>query len=264
MGKKKMAVLGTENEEEAKKKAAVKREQKKLREGKTAEPEVLKVSEPVNQAAEVSAEPETVEDKKSFKKIRVRTKNYQGMKSKVDVGQVYSLSDGIKLLREVSYAKFDPAVELHFVLKDKGVNRDVELPHSTGKTRRIAVADDETVAKIEKGQIDFDILISSPAQMGKLVKFAKVLGPRGLMPNPKNGTVVPDPEKTAKTMTGKNSIMLKTEKDAPLIHVRVGKLSMKDKELSENISAVSEALAGKTTKIVLKSTQSPAIKIAVA
>jgi large subunit ribosomal protein L1 len=255
MGKKAVAILGTEDEEAAKKKAAVKREQKKLRKGEGPKPEEVNVEEVLSGA------PPAPEEKKSIKKVRVRSKNYQSLKSKVDVTRTYSLSDGIKLLREVSYAKFDPSVELHLSLKDKGVSKDVEMPHSTGKVKRISIANEETLAKIEKGQIDFDVLLASADQMPKIVKFAKVLGPKGLMPNPKTGTVVPNPEKTAKEMSGKNSLYLKTEKDAPLIHTTVGKLSMSDKDLTDNISAVTGALSGKTIKIVLKSSMSPAIKL---
>jgi large subunit ribosomal protein L1 len=257
MGKKAVAILGTEDEEAAKKKAAVKREQKKLRKGEGPKTEESNVEEVLSGA------PPAPEEKKSVKKVRVRSKNYQTFKSKVDVTRTYSLTDGIKLLREVSYAKFDPSVELHLSLKDKGISKDVEMPHSTGKVKRIAIASDETLAKIEKGQIDFDVLLASADQMPKIVKFAKVLGPKGLMPNPKTGTVVPNPEKSAKEMSGKNSLYLKTEKDAPLIHTTIGKLSMSDKDLTDNISAVTGALSGKTVKIVLKSSMSPAIKLTV-
>lgn len=257
MGKKKMAVLGTENEDQAKKKADVKREQKKMRKGdapKTNEPDV---------AAILSGEPAVEEEKKTVKKAHIRSKNYQNLKSKVGIDQTYPLSNAIKLLREVSYAKFDSAVELHISLKEKSAAKDVDLPHSTGKIKRVAVVSEELLAKIGKGQIDFDVLIASPDQMKDLVKFAKVLGPKGLMPNPKNGTVVPNPEKTAKDMSGKNALTLKSEKDAALLHLLVGKMSMSDKDLSDNINAVTNAVTGQATKIVLKSTMSPAIKLTI-
>ncbi len=255
MGKKKMAVLGTENEEEAKKKAEVKREQKKMRKGE------VKANEP-NVEAILSGEPVIEEEKKSVKKIRVRSKGYQALKSKVQVDQTYNLSNAIKLLREVSYAKFDAAVELHISLKEKSAAKEVDLPHATGKVKRVAVVSPEVLEKIAKNQVDFDVLIASPDQMKDLVRFAKVLGPKGLMPNPKNGTVVPNPEKTAKDMSGRNALTLKSEKDAPLLHLSVGKMSMSDKDLSDNISAVTNAVSGQATKIILKSSMSPAIKLA--
>jgi large subunit ribosomal protein L1 len=99
--------------------------------------------------------------------------------------------------------------------------------------------------------------------MAKLVKLAKVLGPKGLMPNPKNGTIVNDPANLAKTMAARNSVSLKCEKDAPLIHLSIGKLSLGDKKVSENIAAVLAGLTGlQVRKVVLKSTMSPAIKLA--
>lgn len=254
-----MAVLGTENEEEAKKKADVKREQKKLREGKGKKEEVVVSAAPDVETAQSSEG--AAEEKKSIKRVRVRSKSYKALKSQVDITKQYPLSEGLKLLREVSKTKFDPSVELHISLKEKGFNKEVELPHTTGKTKRIAIANEETIAKIQKNQIDFDVLLASADQMGSLVKFAKVLGPKGLMPNPKNGTVVTNPEKTAKDMAGRVSVNLKTEKDAPLLHTTVGKLSMTDKVLEENITAITNSVAGKSVKIILKSSMSPAIKL---
>ncbi len=270
MGKKAVAIIGSVNEEELKKKAAEKLHQKKLRQGKG--------ERVVDTTAESLAELEVVEKKlqesqnlqpqeptsktSSFKKSRVRSKPYQAAKSKVGVSKVYTISDAIKLLRDISLTKFDATVELHLVLKEKGAPKEVELPHSTGKTRRVAIADEATVAKIESGKIDFDVLYASPNQMGKLVKFAKVLGPKGLMPNPKNGTVVADPTSAIKKLSDK-SVVLKTEKEAPLIHTIVGKLSASDQQLTANIKAILDAFEGKLVKVVLKSTMSPAIKIQV-
>ncbi|KKU78514.1 MAG: 50S ribosomal protein L1, partial [Candidatus Amesbacteria bacterium GW2011_GWA2_47_70] len=174
----------------------------------------------------------------------------------------------IKLLRDVSLTKFDATVELHLVLKEKGLSKEIELPHPTGFARRVAIADDATMAKIAAGKIDFDVLLASPADMPKLVKYAKVLGPRGLMPNPKNGTIVDNPAATAKKLAGSNTISVKTEKDAPLIHTVVGKLSMTDVQLIDNTSVILNSLFPKESisqisKAVLKSTMSPAIKLAV-
>lgn len=264
MGKKKMAVLGTEDESASKAKAGVKREQKKMRasagsaSSKKDEPNVEAILGGITESTLAAQE-----EKKSVKKVHVRSKNYKTLKAMVDVTKTYDLSDAIKLLREVSKVSFDPSVELHITLIEKSASKEIDLPHTNGKTRRIAVATDETIEKITKNIIDFDVLLASPDQMGKLVRFAKTLGPKGLMPNPKNGTVVPDPEKTAKAMAGKISVTLKTEKDAPLIHTTVGKLSMSDKDLTENITAITSPYVGKFTKIVLKSSMSPAIKLSI-
>ncbi|MEK7154976.1 MAG: hypothetical protein AAB697_02515 [Patescibacteria group bacterium] len=258
MGKKAVAIIGSENEGELRKKESVKREQKKLREHKgekQPEPEAI-VETPVT------------EEVKKVKIARIRSKPYQTAKSKVDVTKTYTISDAIKLLRDVTLTKFDGTVELHLVLKDLPAGRqekEIELPHSTGKVRKIGVANDEFIKQLESGTVnlDLDSLYASPDQMGKLVKFAKVLGPKGLMPNPKNGTVVPDPEKSAKTAASKTSVILKTEKDAPLIHTTIGKLSMNSELLTQNLKAVLNAFAGQLTKAVLKSTMSPAIKLTI-
>lgn len=249
MGKKTVAVLGSENEGEIRQKESVKREQKKMRAGK-----VTKTSE-----SEVVVPEEEV---KKVKQPHVRSQAYQDAKSKVSPEKSYSISEALKLLRTVSLAKFDSTVELHLTMANP-TNKSVDLPYSTGKTRRIAIANEETVKDIEAGKINFDVLYASPEQMAKLVKFAKVLGPKGLMPNPKTGTVVPDPEKTVKSMAGKNSLTLKTEKDVPLIHTIIGKLSQPDKELEANIQVVLTTLSPQITKTVLKSTMSPAIKLVV-
>lgn len=257
MGKKAVAILGSENEEQLREKRTVQREQKKKREGKDIKTEEV--------AAEVVATPAVVEEVKkvSKKQVHLRSKNYKAAKAKTDIDKLYSTADALKLLREVSYSKAGGTVELHLNLKEKISTREVEIPHVTGKSKTIAVANDATIAKIEAGKIDFDILLASPAQMAKLVKFAKVLGPKGLMPNPKIGTVTDNPDKKAADMASKNSIQLKCEKDAPLIHLVIGKLAMTDKDLSENIAPILSSLEGKMTKAVIKSSMSPAIKLVI-
>ena len=273
MGKKAVAIMGSENETALKAKQTEKLRQKKLREGgKTAKVAGMGGGQRVVDTAEESLrELEVIEKKqqqvisapeetKKIKKSRIRSKPYQTAKSKVDTSKFYPLSDAIKLLRDISLTKFDGTVELHLVLKDKSVSKEVDLPHSTGKTRKVAIADDKTLAQIEKGQINFDILYASPDQMSKLVKYAKILGPKGLMPNPKTGTVVVNPEEAIKKQTAKNTVFLKTEKSAPLIHTIVGKLSASDQQLITNIQAILTSLP-QISKAVLKSTMSPAIRL---
>ena len=265
--------MGSENETALKAKQTEKLRQKKLREGgKTAKVAGMGGGQRVVDTAEESLrELEVIEKKqqqvisapeetKKIKKSRIRSKPYQTAKSKVDTSKFYPLSDAIKLLRDISLTKFDGTVELHLVLKDKSVSKEVDLPHSTGKTRKVAIADDKTLAQIEKGQINFDILYASPDQMSKLVKYAKILGPKGLMPNPKTGTVVVNPEEAIKKQTAKNTVFLKTEKSAPLVHTIVGKLSASDQQLITNIQAILTSLP-QISKAVLKSTMSPAIRL---
>jgi large subunit ribosomal protein L1 len=137
----------------------------------------------------------------------------------------------------------------------------VSLPHGTGKKMRVAVVDDKLILEIEKGKIDFDILISTPAMMAKLTKVAKILGPRGLMPNPKNGTITDKPAEIIKKYEG-GQISFKTEAKVPVIHFTVGKISFGEKKLMDNIQTLIEAVKKENIeKVVLKSTMSPGIKI---
>lgn len=235
MGKIKVATLGTEDEQEM-------RENKSVR---------------VEEQESIST-PKV----KRIKKIKVRSKRYQEFKKLVPADISHSIPEGIQILRKVSLTKFDASVELHITLKDKGFAKEVDLPHPFGKTKGAVEASDEVIAAIESGKFDFDILVATPAQMGKLVKFAKILGPKGLMPNPKSGTVTTDVKSAIKKLSSNQTLKLRNEKDAPAVHTTIGKLSMTDTMLEQNISAVIAILpAGRVSKIILKSTMSPAVKI---
>ena len=137
------------------------------------------------------------------------------------------------------------------------------LPHGTGKTLRIAVADDAILAEVESGKINFDILVATPSMMPKLAKVARVLGPRGLMPNPKNGTITDNTADAVKKLSG-GQISYKTESAAPIIHATVGKVSFGNDKLTDNISTFLESV-GKTNiaSVTLKSTMSPGIKLSI-
>jgi large subunit ribosomal protein L1 len=131
------------------------------------------------------------------------------------------------------------------------------------KKRVITIADDAVIADIEKGKINFDILVAHPSMMPKLSKLARVLGPKGLMPNPKNGTFTPDPEKRKKELEG-GAMTVKAEKKAPLVHVVIGKLSQPEKELSANLRALLKAYpAGKVMKCTIAATMGPGVKVRV-
>ena len=117
------------------------------------------------------------------------------------------------------------------------------------------------LADVEKGKIEFDILLAEPSMMPKLAKVAKVLGPRGLMPNPKNGTISEKPESLAKKYEG-GLVSFKTESKAPILHLTVGKISFGPKKLSENITTLLDAVKKENIKdATLKSTMSPGIKL---
>ncbi len=125
----------------------------------------------------------------------------------------------------------------------------------------MAIATDELIEEIEKGKINFDILVATPQTMPQLAKVAKILGPRGLMPNPKNGTITQNPEALVKKFEA-GQISFKTEAKAPIIHVSVGKFSFGDKKLKENIDTIIGAVKPENIqKATLKSTMSPGIKV---
>jgi large subunit ribosomal protein L1 len=152
-------------------------------------------------------------------------------------------------------------MELHMVVKKSGISGQVTLPFQAGKTKKVEIADENTIEKLRSGKIDFDILIATPEMMPKLVPFARLLGPKGLMPNPKNGTLVNDPKKATSFSTA--TVTLKTEKEAPLIHTVVGKNSQKDEEIVGNVEAILKVFGGskQIVRAFVKSTMSPSVKL---
>ncbi len=194
---------------------------------------------------------------------RVRGKKYKEAKNKFDREKLYVVTEAVKLVKDTSYSKFDGTMELHLIVKKVGTSANVTLPFQAGKQKKVEIADESTVEKLKDGKIDFDILVATAAMMPKLVPFARLLGPKGLMPNPKNGTLVADEKKAKSFSTG--SVLIKTEKEAPLIHTVVGKNSQKDEETIANTEAVLKALGGakQIIKAYLTSSMSPSVKLAV-
>lgn len=214
--------------------------------------------------AEPIVDAPTSTDQASEKKAKgpkVRSKKYQAGKVKINREKMYSISEAIKLIKEVSYSKFDGTMEMHIVVKKTGLSAQVTLPFSAGRSKKVEIANDETIKKLAEGKIDFDVLLATAEMMPKLVVFAKLLGPRGLMPNPKNGTLITDAKKAASFNT--NAITLKTEKEAPLVHTTFGKVSQKDEELVKNAEAIIKAM-GEGKQIVrafISASMSPAVRL---
>lgn len=274
MGKIRVKTLGIEETEDAQKQEARKKaENKKFVKGAKggerivvvgpSEEELSKLDVPEvskeTKVSEVSKGKITKEPRGTLK--RTRSKNYQTVARMVDKTKKYTLSEALDLISKINRAKFDETVELHINTTEKGISGNVTLPHGTGKKIRVAIASDELIATVEKGKIDFDVLLSEPVMMPKLAKVAKFLGPRGLMPNPKNGTISNDPKTLAKKYEG-GQLNFKTEAKAPVMHVTVGKVSFGEKKLSENIKTMLEAIKKeKIRNVILKSTMSPGIKI---
>ncbi|OGM30904.1 hypothetical protein A2630_02745 [Candidatus Woesebacteria bacterium RIFCSPHIGHO2_01_FULL_44_10] len=193
---------------------------------------------------------------------KARSKKYKEAKAKIDKSKLYSLEEAVKLVKSTSYSKFDGTVELHLTVKKEGLSVQVSLPHSTGKTKKIEIANEGTIKKLEAGKIDFDVLLATPDMMPKLVPFAKLLGPRGLMPNPKNGSLIKKLE-DAKNFSA-DTVVVKTEKKAPLIHTVVGKVSQKENELTQNTNSLLEAINRRQIiKAYMKPTMGPSVKLAV-
>ncbi len=222
-------------------------------------------------------------------------KKYLEVKSKVDPDTLYDPKRALELVKETSYSKFDGTVEIHLRTgldprqADQQLRDVVVLPNGLGKTVRILVFaqgdgataakeagadyvadDDEWIKKIEGGFTDFDVAISTPDMMAKAGRLGKVLGPRGLMPNPKAGTVVPaDDLPRAITEAKAGRVEFRLDKTAN-IHVPIGKVSFEFDQLYENLAALMTAIrrakpaAAKGTfikKVTLSATMGPGIKV---
>jgi len=211
---------------------------------------------------EIAETKNEVPEEKKGKKARVRGKNYKSAKAKIDSNKLHSVSDAIKIIKELKYTKFDETYELHIIVKKQGLNINLNLPHPFGKVKKVEVASDATIEKLKKGRIDFDVLLATAEMMPKLVMFAKLLGPKGLMPNPKNGTLIKSEKEAEKYSASQTTI--KTEKEQPIVHMAIGKMSMDDNQVNENITAVFDIITkGLIDRVYLKSTMSPSVKVMV-
>ena len=191
-----------------------------------------------------------------------RWKKFIEARAKVSATTKYPLDEAVKLVKEVSYSSFVWSVELHVKTlanpkyNDQMIRGTVVLPHGTGKTVRVAafvaedkrdeakdadiVGNDELLEAIQKGDIDFDVLVTSPDMMRDLAKVAKSLGPKGLMPSPKAGTVSPNISQMISEIK-KWRVEFKLDKTGN-VHVTVGKTDFSDDQLSENITKLIDTL----------------------
>jgi large subunit ribosomal protein L1 len=224
-----------------------------------------------------------------------RGKKYLEALKKVDRNRLYSPQEAIQLVKETAYANFDASVDLHIRLgvdprhADQQVRGVVLLPNDLGKTVRVLVfaagdaariaeaagadyviSDDEGIKKIQDGWTDFDVAIAVPDMMGKVGRLGRILGPRGLMPNPKTGTVVPPedlPRVIQEAKAGRAEF--RVDKTANL-HIPIGRVSFSNQALLENLAAAMDAVkkarptAAKGTyirKVTLASSMGPGIKV---
>lgn len=192
---------------------------------------------------------------------KMRGRRMKAARMKVDRNKDYAIEEALELSRSTHIGKFIGKIGANLLLSDN-YSAQLELPYSTGEIRRVEVANEATLGKIEKGQIDFDVLLATPAMMPKLAKYAKLLGPRGLFPNPKNGTVVDNPEKVQSKFGG-NNIKISTEKGSNIVHVVIGKTDQKVSELIANLQAVINQIPKKSglKRVVVAASMGPGVKV---
>ena len=221
-----------------------------------------------------------------------RSKAYQAAVAKIETDKIYSPLEAARLAKQTSTTKYDATVEVAMVLgvdsrkADQMVRGTVNLPHGTGKTARVIVfaqgdkaaeavaagADevggDELIERVSKGFLDFDAAVATPDMMGKVGKIARVLGPRGLMPNPKTGTVTADVTKAVSDIKG-GKVNFRVDKQNNL-HLVIGKASFDETKLVENYaSALDEVLRAKPSsakgkylkRITFSTTMGPGIPV---
>lgn len=280
MGKIRVKVLGDKDAEKkqkdnAKKRADAKRVSTEITESNEKNTKTPgdsgkgKISDTANSpVTPVIAKKTVKKDTVAGKKVK-HSEKYRKVLHLVDKNRAYPLTEALLLLPQIKLAGFDESVELHINTSETGISGNFILPHGTGKKMRIIIVNqsedpksvEELVKKVEAGHIDFDVLIATPDSMPKLARVARYLGPRGLMPNPKNGTVTPKPQEVAKKYES-GQINFKTESKFPILHLTVGKISFGENKLAENIKTAVEAVQLKNIKsITLKTTMSPAIKL---
>lgn len=221
-----------------------------------------------------------------------RSKSYRKAAEQIDRTRLYTPAEAVRLAKETSTVKFDATVEVAMRLgvdprkADQMVRGTVNLPHGTGKTARVLVfaageraeqaraagadyvGDDDLVERIQQGFLDFDAVVATPDLMGKIGRLGRVLGPRGLMPNPKTGTVTMDVAKAVSDIKG-GKIEFRVDRHGNL-HLIIGKVSFDEQKLLENyLAAVDEVLRLKPSaakgryikKITLTTTMGPGIPV---
>lgn len=258
---------------------------------KTIDESVQKPEEKVEKTVEkvTSTEKKEKVSKRAKKKTitipNIRGKKYQEARGQVETNKKYSLKEAVELVQKTSYSKFPGTLEAHINTTAKNLRGLVTLPHFAGKKLTVLafgssaeesgadlVGTEETVEEINeqkllpgkpgsKDKINFDVIVATPDWMPKLAKVARILGPRGLMPNPKSGTVTDNLTKAiAELKTGK--VEYKTEKDGQVVHMAIGKTTQDIGEVAENIKALYNILGrSKIKKITLSSTMGPGVKV---
>jgi len=220
------------------------------------------------------------------------SKKYKAASAKIEAGKLYSLEEAVKLVKETSTTKFDSSVDIAFCLNvnptlaDQLIRGTISLPHGNGKEKKVLVVtntklDDakesgaeyfggkEMLEKIQtQNWFDFDVIVATPDMMGELGKMGRLLGPKGLMPNPKTGTVTMD-VKTAVSEIKKGKIAYRVDRDGNLC-MGIGRVSFSDADLLDNLTAVVDQIVKSRPstvkgtfmlKVVLSTTMGPGVPI---
>lgn len=252
------------------------KEAKVAKAGKRSEKALKEVEEKVEKEARKEAGDTTAQSEEAESQVKKgpkpvtrplierRGKNYRKSAEKVEKDKIYTVAEAMKLAAETNPAKFDASVELHIRLgvdprqADQNIRTTVSLPNGTGRKIRVAVfapesehaaakkagadivGEDTFLKQLEKEILDFDVLVATPASMPKLGKYARLLGPRGLMPNPKSGTVATDVAKAVTEAKG-GKVEYRVDKQA-IVHLSIGKASFGGDKLTENANAFFESL----------------------
>lgn len=230
---------------------------------------------------------------KTRSRLERRSKAYRKAHEQLEDGKLYTIKEAAEVLPKTSTVKFDASVEIHVNLNvdprqaDQNIRATVALPHGTGKSVKIAVfapadqheaakkagadivGEDDFLQQLDKEKLDFDVLIATPQLMAKLGKYARILGPRGLMPNPKSGTVTAKPAE-AVVEAKKGKVEFRVDKQG-IIHQAVGKVSFKPEQIAENAQSVLKAIkeakpasikGSYVEKVTMTTTMGPSVEVA--
>lgn len=210
-------------------------------------------------------------------KAKPRSKKYLEATKDLDRSKIYPLPEALDMVKKMFYAKFNDspgALEVHINTVQTGLRGFASLPYASGRKRELLVfakagedfsgaitGNESTISEIEQGKIPYDVIIATPDWMPKLAKIAKVLGPRGLLPNPKNGTITDNPKKAVESFQS-GKVEFKTETKAPVIHLSLGKLDQPNEELEANVKTLLLSIGkSKIKKITLAPTMGPGVKL---
>jgi large subunit ribosomal protein L1 len=208
-------------------------------------PEVAEEVAETETAEATEEKPVKAEKKEKTAKKASHSVKHQESVAVIDKSVTYPIAEAIELVKKSSYTKFDGSLDVHVRFNtgkksDEIIRGMVTLPHGTGKERKVIVITDEYIEKIEKGWLDFDVAIATPDMMPKLAKLAKILGPKGLMPSPKSGTVTTEPDRVIEELKG-GRVEFKTD-SLNIVHQPIGKVSWDAAKLIENFDAFLGAL----------------------